>query len=357
MARGSLAMVAASTAAAATSVTTFNGTPTEWDAYVRGRPGWTVYHLHGWKRVMERVFSHECVYLATRDAAGGLSGILPLVRVRSALFGHYLVSLPFLNYGGPLGDPASVRALALHAADLAGESGAQLLELRCREELPVNLVASHRKITVRLDLPTVGGADALWRTLDAKVRSQVRRPQKEGVTVEFGPGQVSPFFDVFSRHMRDLGTPTHSVRLFNVIAEEFPESVTFGVAYLEGRPIAAGCGFRWSGEFEMTWAAALRQHSRIAPNMLVYWRFLERCIAGGVTTFDFGRCTPGSGTHRFKRQWGGRDHALWWYQRSSGRAATPSPGDARFRWGPRIWQHLPVPIATLLGPRIVQFIP
>ena len=334
----------------------FTGPATEWDSFVRSCPGWTSYHLHGWKRVLERVFPHECVYLAVRDADGLLAGVLPLVRVRSALFGHYLVSLPFLNYGGPLGGAEAVRMLAHHATQLAEDSGADLLELRCREELPLDLVASHRKITVLLELPA-GNADGLWRTLDAKVRSQIRRPQKEGVRVEFGSDQASAFFEVFSRHMRDLGTPTHSARFFEALRDEFPESVSFGVAYLRDRPIATGCGFRWNGEFEMTWAAALREHSRIAPNMLLYWRFIERCIADGVGTFNFGRCTPGGGTHRFKRQWGGRDVPLWWYQRARGRAATPSPDDARFRWGPRIWQRLPVPIATILGPRIVQYIP
>jgi FemAB-related protein (PEP-CTERM system-associated) len=333
----------------------FAGSAAEWDTFVRSCPGATHYHLHGWRRVFEQVFPHECLYLAARDAEGALSGVLPLVRVRSAMFGDYLVSMPFLNYGGPLGDEQSIAALVNHATELAETTGSDLLELRCREELPIGLEASHRKITVLLDLPD--RPDLLWNALDAKVRSQVRRPRKEGVTVRFGADQVGAFFDVFAHHMRDLGTPTHSRRLFDALAREFSDSMWFGVAYLAGTPVATGCGFRWGDEFELTWAAALRQHSRIAPNMLLYWEFIERCIANGIGTFDFGRCTPGSGTHRFKRQWGGRDEPLWWFQSIRQRAATPSPSDARFRWGPRLWRRLPVPVATLLGPRIVKYIP
>jgi FemAB-related protein (PEP-CTERM system-associated) len=339
-----------------TRVEPFAGSAAEWDAFVRRCPGWTPYQLHGWKPILEELFSHECRYLAAYGADGALTGVLPLARVRSALFGDYLISMPFLNYGGPLGEHQAIVALAGRAVALAQEAGADLLELRCREKLPLGLSASHRKITVRLDLPD-GDPDPLWRALDAKVRSQIRRPSKEGVTVEFGPEHVGPFFDVFARHMRDLGTPAQSRRLFDALTEVFPDNVWFGVAYLAGRPIAAACGFRWGAEFEMTWAAALREHSRIAPNMLLYWRFIERCVLDGVRTFDFGRCTPGSGTHRFKRQWGGRDEPLWWYQMAQGRAATPSPNDKRFRWGPKIWQRLPVPIATFLGPRIVRYLP
>ncbi|HEX5437711.1 MAG TPA: FemAB family XrtA/PEP-CTERM system-associated protein [Gemmatimonadaceae bacterium] len=337
-------------------VSTFTGDGGEWDTFVRRSPGWTHFHLAGWRSVIARVFGHECIYLAARDGAGALAGVLPLVRIRSMAFGHYLVSMPFLNYGGPLGSPEAVQALTSHASDLARDGGVKLLELRSRSELPITLPVSHRKITVLLDLPD--DADVLWKRLSAKVRSQVRRPTKEGVTVRFGADQVAPFFDVFSHHMRDLGTPTQPQRLFQAIAEEFSDSVWFGCAYHEGRPVACGCAFRWGDEIEMTWASALVEYKRMAPNMLLYWSFMERAIDDGATLFNFGRCTPGEGTHRFKQQWGSRDEALWWYDLAAHEGTTtPSPTDSGYAWGPRLWKRLPLPVATALGPRIVRYIP
>jgi FemAB-related protein (PEP-CTERM system-associated) len=335
----------------------FLGDSTEWDALVRRSAGWTHFHLHGWRTVVERVFGHECLYLAAWGDAGELTGVLPLVRVKSMLFGHYLVSMPFLNYGGPLGSDAAVQGLSEYASRAAREEGATLLELRSGRPLPLSLPVSHRKITVVLDLPA-GDPERLWRGLPAKVRSQVRRPQKAGVDARFGLDQVAPFFDVFSRHMRDLGTPTQPRSFFECIAETFPGDVWFGCAYVAGRPVACGCGFRWGGEFEMTWASALGEHNRLAPNMLLYWSFMERAAQDGVELFNFGRCTPGSGTHRFKRQWGSRDMALWWYQVARGsRAATPSPHDGALALGPLVWRHLPLAVATALGPRVVRYLP
>lgn len=332
-------------------------TPAEWDALVRRSEGWTHFHLWGWRDVIARTYGHECPYLEARDAAGVLVGILPLVHVRSVIFGGYLVSMPFVNYGGPLGSPAAVAALAAAAVAEAERRGVKLLELRGRVEQQLGLPVSHRKITVLLDLPT-GDPDELFRRLPAKLRSQVRRPQKEGVDVRFGPDQVAPFYQVFARHMRDLGTPVQSRRLFESLAAAFPEDAWFACAYHGGQPVAAGCGFRWGDEFEITWASALREFNALAPNMLVYWRMMERCIAAGVRTFNFGRCTPDSGTHRFKRQWGGRDEPLWWYQWSpSGTAATPSPDDGAYAWGPRIWRRLPLGLANRLGPWVVRGIP
>jgi FemAB-related protein (PEP-CTERM system-associated) len=281
---------------------------------------------------------------------------MPLERVKSLLFGHYLVSMPFLNYGGPVGSDAAVRALAARGVELADQGKAKLLELRSRVALPIDLPVSHRKITVLLDLPE-GDSKPLWDGIPAKVRSQVRRPQKEGVTVTFGADQLDGFYHVFAHHMRDLGTPVQSRRLFEEIVRAFPEDGWFGCAYLNGRAIAGGCGFRWGNEFEMTWASSLREFNKIAPNMLLYWAFMERCVAQGVRLFNFGRCTPDGGTHRFKKQWGSRDEPLWWYQHGAPAASTPSPDDGAYSWGPRIWKHLPLPLANLVGPHIVKSLP
>src|SRR4029079_5919690 len=100
------------------------------------------------------------------------------------------------------------------------------------------------------------------------------------------------------------------------------------VAYFEGRPVAGGLGFRWGDEFEITWASSLIEYKKVAPNMLLYWALMERVAAEGVTLFNFGRCSPGSGTHRFKLQWGTREEQLWWYDVAERTGlATPAPSD------------------------------
>lgn len=342
-------------------VTRFDGSAADWDAFVRTQPGWTHFHLYGWRTVIERVFRHECIYLVARHSATKqIAAILPLVRVRSLVFGHFLVSMPFVNYGGPLGSDDGVRALCAEAVSIARGTGVRLLELRSRVELPVELHVSHRKLTVVLDMPA--DPEKLMASLPAKLRSQVRRPKKEGVEVRFGAEQLDAFHEVFAHHMRDLGTPTQSKAFFHAIADVFPNDVTFAVAYHQDKPIACGCGFLWNGEFEITWASALRAYNSMSPNMLVYFELMERTARAGSRVFNFGRCTKDSGTYRFKMQWGGREEQLWWYQDAklaagAAEAATPSQDRGAFALATRVWQRLPIPVTTRLGPRIVRFIP
>ena len=70
-----------------------------WDAFVLTCPQATFFHRAGWQQVLHQVFRHPTYFLyAERD--GQIEGVLPLAQVKSLLFGHALVGLPFADYGG-----------------------------------------------------------------------------------------------------------------------------------------------------------------------------------------------------------------------------------------------------------------
>ena len=306
---------------------------------------------------MTDVMGHETLYMTARDREGLCRGLLPLVRVRSRLFGDYLLSMPFMSYGGPVGSDDAKKALAEAAVAEAERLGVDLMELRTRQPLDLDLPRSDRKITVLKSLPD--DPETLWTDgLKAKVRSQVRRPMKEGMEARIGADLVDPFYEVFSVTMRDLGTPVLPKTFFEEIAARMSDQVVFSVVEYEGRPAAAGCGFLWKGEYEITWAGALRELSRKAPNMLLYWSLMEESVRRGASTFNFGRCSPGSGTHRFKSQWGTEDQPLPWTQWARGGvAATPNPDSAKFRLATQVWSRLPVSVTNRLGPWLSRSLP
>lgn len=69
-----------------------------WENYVQRSPIATNYHQSGWREVIERSFGHKTYYLMAIDHET-IKGILPLIHMRSRLFGNFLVSVPFFNYG------------------------------------------------------------------------------------------------------------------------------------------------------------------------------------------------------------------------------------------------------------------
>lgn len=347
-------VAAASVTSLTVSLATSDDAP-DWNAFVRGRTEATFCHLWEWSAFFAECFSHRSCFLIARDEEGRVQGVLPLIQMTSAL-GRFLVSMPYLNYGGPLGSERAQQALSDRARAIAESGPSTQVELRSRHPAAGGLPPAREKITVVLPLP--GTVEELWQqTFRAKLRSQIRRAQKEQMEVRFGANQRSSFYRVFSRNMRDLGTPVLPRRFFEGLERHFAGEVVFGVVYSDQEPVAAGCGFVFNDEFEMTWASSLREHNAKAPNMLLYSAFMEDMIRRGVGAFNFGRCTPGSGTHRFKLQWGAQDEPLhWtgWPQKASD--GSDEPG-AAFQLASRLWQRLPMPVAEALGPLIAARLP
>lgn len=326
----------------------------EWNAFVAQHPQGSTFHQIEWRDVYREVYRHETPYLVARRG-GVLSGVLPLVRVKSLVFGHYLVSSPFVSYGGPIGDVESETALAEHAASLA--NGARLVELRSRHAIETTLTPVTRKLTVLLDI-VQGDYDATFRAFPGKLRSQIRRADKEGLRVEFGTEHLRAYHQVFAEHMRDLGSPAHGLFFFERLARALEEKAWVGVAYLGDVPVAGGFAIENGREVEISWASSLRRYQKISPNMALYGAFIRRACERGFGVFNFGRCTPDSGTHRFKQQWGTRDEPLTWYQQSTAAAQAPPSGEAGgFQLAVQVWQRLPLVVTTPLGARLIGGVP
>lgn len=287
-------------------------------------------------------------------------GLLPLIHVRSVFFGGFLVSLPYVSFGGVIADCAqAAQQLANRAVSLAAELNVKFLELRQFEpiEHPQFVTGSTKKVQMRLTL-SADPADT-WNGLKSEVRTQVRKAMKAGLDVQWGAlDLLEPFFDVFASNMRDLGTPVFPRRLFREIVTAAEEQAEFGVVLLKGRPIAACLAVHGPGLTEIPSAAALRAFRTTAANSLMYWCAIERAITRGQRQFDFGRSTPESATYTFKRKWGAEPIPVaWQYHIRRGDTQAMRPEDRKFQLAKRVWQHLPVSATRIIGPMIVRGIP
>jgi serine/alanine adding enzyme len=329
-----------------------------WDAFVEAHPDATAYHGWRWRHVFEQAFGHETVYLAAVDR-GEIAGVLPLAIFRSHLFGRFAVSLPFVNYGGLCTTtPAAADALLRRAADLARERRLAHVELRHVARQCPHLSAREHKVGMRLDL--AGDATRAWDSLDRKVRNQVRKAEKSALTARSGGSELlAPFYRVFSRNMRDLGTPVYSIDFFRAVLDAFPVETRVFLVEHGDLPVAGGITVRHRGTLEIPWASSLREYRAECPNNLLYWQIMQFAIGAGATTLDFGRSTPEEGTYQFKKQWGAQPFPLYWeYVLRAGAApADLSPKNPKFAPAIAVWKRLPVAVTTLIGPHIVRSIP
>lgn len=328
-----------------------------WDRYVRAHEGASVYHLAGWRDVIETVFGRETHYLLA-ERAGRVCGVLPLVRLKSLVFGDFLVSMPYVNYGGVLADDAVACTELLHAAaSLAEGLGVNHVELR---HLADCAALPKRQDKVSMHLKLRGDADALWQRLGSKRRAQIKRSQKEGASCEIGGLELlDDFYAVFAVKYRDLGTPVYPIAWFTALLRQFADLTRVFIVRVDGKPVAASIVIGFNGTLEVPWASTLREADRYAVNMYLYWNMLKFAEDQGYRVFDFGRSTVDSGTYRFKKQWGAEPVQHYWHYwlRNSGEIPLINASNPKALAAVAVWKRLPLWLANRLGPHLAKNLP
>lgn len=324
---------------------------TAWDQFVLGHAEGSYCHLYAWREVVEGAYGRETTFLAaTRDER--LVGVLPLVLMPGRAAGR-LVSMPYVDLGGPLAREDSIRqALVGAALSTATELGANAVETR--ESGKPGTAAPGGRYRFLLELP--GDAEELWGTISGKVRNQIRKSRKSELATERkSPKGLDDFYGVFGRNMRDLGSPVHSRRFLAEVLDRFGEAARL---YLtrdsEGRSVAGAIGIACGRTLAVPWASALRSARASCPNHSLYWRILEDAIGDGFERFDFGRSTVDTGTYHFKKQWGAAPVPLAWRISDSegDKLIERSDPSAATRLVVGLWKRLPVGLANRIGPRI-----
>lgn len=328
-----------------------------WDEYVMRCPAASNYHQWAWKVVIGRAFGHSAHYLmALQD--GKIQGVLPAIAMKSLLFGHFLVSLPFFNYGGILASTPEARQALLASGDqLCRDLKVGHLELRQGHAADLGWPESTAKVAMVVRLPKT--ADELMKGLSSRLRNKIRHAQKHGLQIVWGGAELLPeFYSVFCINMRNLGTPVYPYRWFENVCRQFP-----GIRLLVVRdgkiPVAATLITVFRDFVELPWIASTPEARKHYSTVLLYWTALEWAIQSGYAEVDLGRCTPHGGTYQFKQQWNCEERPLHWYYWLPPGAAIPElrPSNPKYQLAIRAWQKLPLAVANFLGPHIVRNIP
>lgn len=338
---------------------TLDGILPRLESYLEGMGQLPLSRHPGMLAVLERGLGHVPYCLVATEGEAVL-GFLALGYVRSLAFGRFLVSLPYVNSGGVVAEEDGIaRRLIDRAVELADQLQVRFLELRHERpvEHPALVGRETGKVLMRLVLPSTDAA--LWEQLPSKVRNQVRKGRKNGLTVAWGGVDLLPeFYSVFCRNMRDLGTPVYGRHLFLELLRQLPGRSEICVIRSGDRACAAAILLHGRGISEVPSASSLRSDNHTNANMLLYWQLLERSVQLGQAVFDFGRSTEDSNTFRFKKQWGAiPTPTRWQYYLRAGDAAGMRPDHPRYRRLISAWQRLPVWLTRLIGPPIVRGIP
>ncbi len=323
-----------------------------WDAYVATAPEATFFHLSGWNKVVSKSFGHKAHYLMAHDDAGKLVGVLPLFQVKSLLFGHALVSVPFAVYGGAIGDCSDViRQLEDKAAQIADELSVDYLELRyktqTREDWPVKSL--HATFIREL----YDNDEASLAAVKYKQRAVVRKALAAGFESRFHDN-VDDFFFAYSTSVRNLGTPVFGKRFFKNLKQEFGKDCEIVSIRKDGELHCALMSFYFKDQVLPYYGGGLPVCR--TSKAMDYMYFDQTCRAGraGYKWYDFGRSKKDTGPFNYKRHWGFEPQDLHYQYHLVKASSLPdvNPLNPKYQLMIRMWQRLPLWLSQMLGPLI-----
>jgi len=340
----------------------------QWNEFVLSHPDATPYHLFAWGQAVERAYGFKKHYWLMYENEQ-LCAIMPGVYMRTLVGKITLCSLPYCDIGGVLAiseEHKQALLAHLHQHYAHPQLGCKSIEVREANNtlLALNEAVEGEKVRMLLSLPE--SADELMAQFKSKLRSQIRKAEKNGLSfriVSHSPSNLDKqalddFYAVIAENMRLLGSPVHSKKWYKEILSSYGEQAYLALVEFEGIVVGAALVITTHNKAVIPWASTRADYNRLAPNMLLYWAVLGEATTRGMQEFDFGRSTVGEGTYNFKKQWGCLPQALNWqvYKNGSIQVAEHIKTSPARELVENVWRKLPLSVTNTLGPKVRKYI-
>src|SRR4051812_2147496 len=272
------------------------------DAYAKAHAEGTLFHESVWTKSVMEAYGHPARVLIAREGER-ITGMLPLVHVKSRLFGSRLVSNAFSVYGGILADDAvTAAALAGAARDIQREVGADYVELKNRKPALEGVPCKDLYVTFRI--PMAGSFDATLKNLSKKMRQDLRRSEGRAFTSVGNGVDTKTFYSLYLHTLRHHGTPPFPFLWFERLRANLGDRcVVMGIG-TGGRFVGASMMFQDRGSLMPYYTGVPRRFYQMRTTVAMHARMVRLAIDRGCHFLDLGRSKRGTGAFDAKSHWG-----------------------------------------------------
>jgi FemAB-related protein (PEP-CTERM system-associated) len=327
-----------------------------WDDFAQQAPDATLFHLSGWRRVIEKAFGHRTFYLVARRGSD-ICGVLPLTQIKSALFGNSLISNAFCVQGGVVASELEAgERLRAEAVRIARELKVDCVEIRAASGAPQPWQTKSGVYAI-FRRPLAPDAESNFKSIPKLRRKKIRKAMNNGLTSKIDSG-VDQLHHVYAQSVRRLGTPVFSKRYFRLLKEAFGSSCEVLTVMHKSDPVASSMIFYFRDRMMTYYGGGDFDARSLAANDFMYWEIIQRGCERGARVFDFGRSKIGTGSYDFKHEWGFEPTPLTYEYFLQGSQKIPeiNPLNPKYQLAIKVWQRLPLSITKLIGPAIVRSI-
>jgi hypothetical protein len=329
-------------------------TESEWNNWLLGYRGATVFHSAQWARVLAEAYGYRPHYALFREG-DRVVGMLPLMEVSSVWTGRRGVCLPFSDECAPLiTDGFMLQSILRPIRDFGAAHRWDYLELRGGVQ-DGNGIEAGQFVAHHIELES--SEELQLRKLRDSTRRNIQRAEREGVEVQHldSLDAMDIFYSLHCRTRRRHGLPPQPRRFFHLIHKCLIE-LGFGfisLARFESKWIAGSVFLRFGSHAIYKFGASDPKFQHVRANNLTMWQGIRRLQKEHVSRLSLGRSERNDeGLLQFKRGWGGEEVPLSYYRigllkkavTDNARRASASGGFSQ-----RVMQRLPIPLLRLMG--------
>jgi hypothetical protein len=322
-----------------------------WDEQIYGLSGSSFFHGRAWAKVLAQSYGYRPVYFTEKE--GCLAAVIPMMEVSSFLTGKRAVSLPFTDYCEPLVPHVEVSKVLLEAIIQEGRRRQwRYIELRGGADFLGDGPASTWFYRHVLDL--MPGEATLYKSLRDSTRRNIKKAEKEGVTVRFETTleALRDFYRLNCLTRREHGLPPQPWHFFANLHEEILSKGKGAVALaaFRGHSIAANVYLHSNGEAIYKYGASDKAWQNLRAANLVMWEAIKHYSGEGFRSLCFGRTEPGNeGLRQFKSGWGTEESILNYYRYDlAADAFVPGPKTVSARAN-HVFSRMPIPALRAIG--------
>jgi CelD/BcsL family acetyltransferase involved in cellulose biosynthesis len=316
-----------------------------WDDFLHSQAGGLFYHSSWYRDLIAEELGGEPEYLIAREG-GEIRGALPMIWGSDVgADGRVLNSLPFNgSHGSPIAATPGVERALIRAWNERSHDPGTLAATMVGNPFTKRVAAapvhefSGERGNFSLGLPQRGSRDEVLAQVTSEARSNVRKAERRGVTVErwSDARAVEHARRIHRDRMSELGLPPKSDSFLAAIPDRLRPEKDFDawVARREGRVVGAMLTLRFNRVADYYLSGSYPDEKTHNPHAALILTALVHEAGLGTRIWNWGGEAPGSeGVNRFKRKWGATLCRYVWFTHVNDRSvleASPAELSERF---------------------------
>ena len=311
-----------------------------------------IFHTPEFKSLIESSFNCKLRYFAANEG-GEIKTIFPFCYIKR--LGKKVISVPFLEYGGPCGDAKFVPDIVNFVYGKYPYVGYMEVRegIKGYDGILTKLMRKHTaysKFVLKLT-----NENQILKKMDKQKRKALRKGEKSRILVrDVREEELGQLYRLYLKNMRAFGSPPYSKRFFvnfykHMVSNKLGKVVG---SYHNNKLVSALVGYCYKNRIHIIIAVSDTKYISYRPNEAMHWHFIKFGLDNGYKYFDFGRVREDSGQFRFKKEWGGELRKLNQYYLlvKDDKIPNVDPNNPKYKSLANLWKMMPLWVTRIIGP-------